>query len=89
MIGNRDSMGVPAEIAKYLRRASERRFGVHDPVRPKKRTPESGEALRVQLADIGPFPIERYKIERVKAASPATVNREIALLKHMFNLAEQ
>ena len=43
----------------------------------------------MQLADIGPFPIERYKIERVKVASPATVNREIALLKHMFNLAEQ
>ena len=43
----------------------------------------------LQLADIGPFPIERYKIERVKVASPATVNREIALLKHMFNLAEQ
>ncbi len=43
----------------------------------------------MQLSDIGPFPIERYKIERVKVASPATVNREIALLKHMFNLAEQ
>jgi hypothetical protein len=40
------------------------------------------------LADIGPYPIERYKIERVKVASPATVNPEIALLKHMFNLAE-
>ncbi len=43
----------------------------------------------MQLSDIGPFPIERYKIARVKVASPATVNREIALLKHMFNLAEQ
>jgi len=43
----------------------------------------------MQLSDIGPFPIERYKIERAKIASPATVNREIALLKHMFNLAEQ
>jgi hypothetical protein len=43
----------------------------------------------MQLPDIGPFPIERYEIERVKAASPATVNREIALLKYMFNLAGQ
>jgi integrase len=43
----------------------------------------------MQLTDIGPFPIERYKIDRVKVVSPATVNREIALLKHLFNLAEQ
>jgi len=41
-----------------------------------------------QLADIGVFQIERYKLDRLKAVSPATVNREIALLKHMFNLAE-
>ncbi len=42
------------------------------------------------LPDIGAFSIERYKIDRVKApASPATVNREIALLTHLFNLAEQ
>ena len=33
--------------------------------------------------------IERYKLDRLKqSASPATVNREVALLKHMFNLAE-
>jgi integrase len=43
----------------------------------------------MQLGDIGPFKIERYKIDRVKKASPGTVNREIALLKHMFNLADQ
>jgi hypothetical protein len=41
-----------------------------------------------QLAEIGVFQIERYKLDRLKAVSPATVNREIALLKHMFNLAE-
>ncbi len=42
------------------------------------------------LGDIGALSIERYKIDRLKApASPATVNRELALLKHMFNLAEQ
>jgi integrase len=41
------------------------------------------------LPDIGAFSIERYKIERLKApVSPATVNREIALLKHLFNLPE-
>jgi integrase len=45
-----------------------------------------GNAL---LTDIGPLPIERYKQDRMRAVSPATVNREIALLKHMFNMAEQ
>jgi integrase len=42
----------------------------------------------MQLVDIGPFAIERYKIDRAKTVRPATVNREIALLKHLFNLAE-
>ncbi len=41
------------------------------------------------LSDIGPFEIEQYKLARVQSVSPATVNREIALLKHMFNMAEQ
>lgn len=39
------------------------------------------------LSDISPLAIERYKRERAKAVSPATVNRELALLKHIFNLA--
>jgi integrase len=42
-----------------------------------------------QLGDIGALQIERYKLDRLKqSASPATVNREVALLKHMFNMAE-
>jgi integrase len=42
-----------------------------------------------QLSDIGALQIERYKLDRLKqSASPATVNREVASLKHMFNLAE-
>jgi len=40
------------------------------------------------LTDIGPLPIERYKLERMQAVAPATVNREIALLKRLFNVAE-
>jgi hypothetical protein len=36
------------------------------------------------LCDIGPLSIERYKLQRVQSVSPATVNREIALLKHLF-----
>jgi integrase len=41
------------------------------------------------LPDITPLPIERYKQERLQAVSPATVNRELAGLKRLFNLAEQ
>jgi len=39
------------------------------------------------LSDISPFLIESYKKKRVGEVKPATVNREIALLKHMYNLA--
>ena len=41
------------------------------------------------LTDVGPLSIERYKLDRMQAVAPATVNREIALLKHLFNMAEQ
>ncbi|MBV8551264.1 MAG: hypothetical protein JOY54_08175 [Acidobacteriaceae bacterium] len=43
----------------------------------------------VLLTDIGPLSIEHYKLDRMQAAAPATVNREIPLLKHLFNMAEQ
>jgi hypothetical protein len=33
--------------------------------------------------------IEQYKQARIVDVSPARVNREVALLKHMFNLAER
>jgi integrase len=40
-----------------------------------------------QLTDITPPDIEGYKLHRRKQVSGATVNRELALLKRMFNLA--
>jgi integrase len=45
-----------------------------------------GDAL---LRNIGPLQVEQYKQARIAKVSPATVNREVALLKHMFNLAER
>src|ERR1017187_8172532 len=36
-----------------------------------------------------PFKVEEYQRERVKEVCPATSNREMALLKHMFNMAER
>ena len=40
-----------------------------------------------QLPDIGAADIEGYKMRRRTEVSGSTVNRELALLKHMFNLA--
>jgi integrase len=40
-----------------------------------------------QLRDINPADIEGYKTARRKEVSGSTVNRELALLKHMLNLA--
>jgi integrase len=39
------------------------------------------------LSEIAPSDIERYKLSRRNVVSGATVNRELALLKRMFNLA--
>jgi integrase len=40
-----------------------------------------------QLTEISPIEIEGYKVKRRSEVSGATVNRELALLKRMFNLA--
>ena len=43
----------------------------------------------IRLLDITMARVDAYQRERVKAVSPATSNREMALLKHMFNMAER
>lgn len=40
-----------------------------------------------QLSEVGAAEIENYKLHRRKTVSGSTVNRELALLKRMFNLA--
>lgn len=42
-----------------------------------------------KLRDMTPLRVEEYQRERVKDVCPATSNREMALLKHMFNMAER
>jgi integrase len=42
-----------------------------------------------RLSEITPLLIERFKMERAKIVSPATVNRALACLKCMFNKAIQ
>lgn len=39
------------------------------------------------LEEITPLELERVRAERLKTVAPATVNRELAYLKHLFNLA--
>lgn len=41
----------------------------------------------VRLHQITPWLLERYKAKRQKDVTPATVNRELGTLKHLFNLA--
>jgi integrase len=43
----------------------------------------------VNLGDIQALRVEEYQQKRIKEVCPATVNRELALLKHMFNVAER
>ena len=43
----------------------------------------------VDIRDITPLKVEGYQGSRVREVCPATVNRELALLKHMFNVAER
>jgi len=39
------------------------------------------------LHEITPLDVEKYKVQRLEKVAPATVNRELACLKHMFNKA--
>lgn len=41
------------------------------------------------IAEINPLRVEAYQQHRIREVCPATVNRETALLKHMFNMAER
>jgi integrase len=43
----------------------------------------------VSLGDISALRVEEYQQRRSRKVAPATVNRELALLKHMFNMAER
>ncbi len=43
----------------------------------------------VNLGDITALRVEEYQQKRIREVCPATVNRELALLKHMFNVAER
>ena len=43
----------------------------------------------MQLSEISPWLIEKYKSKRRKEVSPSTVNKELTVLRHLFNKAIQ
>ncbi len=45
MVGDGDAMGIAREVMQHVLRATERRFGIDDPVLPIKRAQEEGEVL--------------------------------------------
>ena len=51
MIGDSDTMGVAGQVMKNVLRATERRFGIHDPILTEERTKEGAECrfLRKRL----------------------------------------
>lgn len=71
-------------------------FELHSKPNKKPSSSERDKALLKNLGSffsgrylftINPMMIEKYKVERRKVVSPATVNREVACLKCMFNKA--
>ncbi len=80
-------IGFPEFGKRYMDHAkSHKRSWLRDEQMLKRLETFFGEAL---LSDITPVRVEAYQQARVQDVCPATVNRETALLKHMFNLAER
>ena len=55
MVGNGDAMGVASQITEHKLRATERRFGINDPILTEEGAEEGSERLgvtqRLQAAD--------------------------------------
>ena len=65
--------------------------------KPNKKSWKSADKVNIKnlksffsgrcLYEINPVLVEKYKIKRAKQVSPATVNRELACIKHIFTKA--
>ncbi|MBK7142036.1 MAG: site-specific integrase [bacterium] len=74
-------------IGAYLEYAKANKLSWQRDVHSIQRLKESfGRKL---LSEITPLALETYKSSRLKVVAPATVNRELACLKHMFTKAIQ
>jgi integrase len=72
-------------VKDYMEHAkANKRSWVHDEFRARRLCGAFGWK---RLSEITSWDVEQYRLNRKKQAQPATVNRELALLRHMFNLA--
>jgi integrase len=72
-------------IGDYLAEAATYKRSYRDDVRYGRMWTERFEARL--LEELTPAELERVKTERVQLVEPATVNRELAFLKHVYNVA--
>ncbi len=83
-MGKRGEVRFKAFANIYLDYAkTDKRSWARDETSLKKLLPFFGSRL---LCDIHPLLIQSYKEKRLREVKPATVNRELGLLKHMYNL---
>lgn len=83
-MGKRGDVRFDAFAKIYLDYAkTDKSSWARDETSLKKLLPFFGNRL---LSDISPFLIESYKKKRAGEVKPATVNREIGLLKHVYNM---
>jgi integrase len=74
------------EYLKYVRDVVKKRSWSRDVLSLKYLKAFFGEH---KLSDITPKDIDDYKQSRLADVAPATVNRELEVLRHLFNLAER
>ncbi len=96
-ITNRKLFDIPEEQDRSVKELMDRYMSEHSKLRKKswKRDEVSLSHLLpcfgdLCLAEVTPALISRYKTKRLtEKARPATLNRELALLKHSFNIASR
>lgn len=72
-------------VSKYMAHARvSKKSWIHDEFRARRWADFFGQK---RLDEITSWDVERYRMMRKEQAAPGTVNRELALLRHMFNLA--
>jgi site-specific recombinase XerD len=74
------------EYLKYERNVAKKRSRSRDVLSLKYLKAFFGDC---KLSDITPKDIDDYKESRLTDVAPATMNRELKVLRHLFNLAER
>jgi len=77
---------IKDEYLTYVRDVKKKRSWTRDAELLKPLCKHFGSS---KLSDISTRDIEDFKLSRVKEVSPATVNRSLSVLRHLFNLAKK